>query len=199
VANQIRKCLKIGSPSGEKNGYLILMRYLVISCSLNPESNSRLLAREAFRHLPEGQSAWLDLAELPLPVCDGALAYADANVARAREAITAASGILVASPIYNYALSASAKNLVELTGQAWIGKVAGLLCAAGGPHGYMGCMPFVNSLMLDFRTFILPKFVYSQERDFTGESINNEKIVERVHQLAGELVGVTDALHPLQG
>ena len=172
------------------------MRYLVISCSLNTESKSRLLARAAFGRLPHDQTDWLDLAKLDLPVCDGDQAFAHPEVIRLREAVEGASGILLATPVYNYNVSASAKNLVELTGQAWAGKVAGLLCAAGGPHGYMGGMPLLNSLMLDFRTFILPKFVYSQGNVFVEGKIADETILQRVHGLADELVRVTDALHP---
>ncbi len=172
------------------------MRYLVISCSLNPESNSRLLARAAFGRLPQDQADWFDLAKLDLPVCDGGEAFAHPEVVRLREAIEAASGILIGTPVYNYSVSASAKNLIELTGQAWAGKVAGLLCAAGGPHGYMGGMPFLNSLMLDFRTFIVPKFVYTQGTAFAEGKIADEAILQRVHGLADELVRVTDALHP---
>ena len=70
-------------------------------------------------------------------------------------------GIVVATPIYNYDASAAAKNLVELTGRAWQNKVVGFLCAAGGDGSYMSIMALANSLMLDFRCVIVPRFVYA--------------------------------------
>ena len=76
---------------------------------------------------------------------------------------------MIATPIYNYNVSSSAKNLVELTGKAWTDKVVGFLCAAGGRGSYMGCMGLANSLMLDFRSLILPRFVYATGDPFAGE------------------------------
>ena len=55
------------------------MSLLIVSASLNSDSNSRLLAREAERVLRADGVAveFLDLRELPLPLCDGEKAYGD--------------------------------------------------------------------------------------------------------------------------
>ena len=39
--------------------------------------------------------------------------------------------IVLATPVYNYHVSAATKNLIELTGSAWEDKLVGFLCAAG--------------------------------------------------------------------
>lgn len=169
---------------------------LVLSCSLNSESNSRTLAREAHRTLvADGHDATLlDLRDLPLPVCDGGAAYGHPNVAQARAAIAGAAGILLASPVYNYDANAAAKNLVELTGKAWENKVVGFACAAGGASSYMSIMSLANSLMLDFRCVVVPRFVYAVERDFAGETIATPAIAERTAALGRELARFTQAL-----
>jgi NADPH-dependent FMN reductase len=48
-------------------------KYLVISTSGNPESNSRRLGRVAFAHLQKQgvNCAWIDINEMDLPLCDG--------------------------------------------------------------------------------------------------------------------------------
>ena len=172
------------------------MSLLVLSCSLNPESNSRLLARAAHASLIAAghDAAWLDLRELPLPPCDGAAAYAHAHVAQAQNLVHAASGILAATPVYNYDVNAALKNLIELTGKAWENKVVGFACTAGGLSSYMAVMSLANSLMLDFRCIIVPRFVYATERDFTGETISNPAIAERTAGLARELARMSAAL-----
>lgn len=172
------------------------MPLLVISCSLNPASKSRILAREAHRVLTAaGQpTAWLDLRDLPLPFCDDRAAYADPNVAQAQAAIGAATGILLAVPIYNYYASAAAKNLIELTGNAWDNKVVGFACAAGGDRSYMSVMALANHLMLDFRCTIVPRFVYALEPDFSAETIVSADIVRRTAELARELTRYGRAL-----
>src|ERR1700733_4845436 len=125
--------------------------YLVISTSLNPGSNSRLMALKAFELLNKhGHAEYLDLREHPLPMCDGDSAYGDANVAKLNSKIKAARMILLAVPVYNYSFSAAAKNLIELTGRAWNDKTVGFLCAAGGKSSYMSIISLANSLMFDF-------------------------------------------------
>lgn len=172
------------------------MNLLVVSASLNPESYSRVLAREAERSLAADDRApvFADLRDLALPLCDGALAYRHENTAKARALIAAADGILVATPIYNYDANAALKNLVELTGKAWENKVVGFACSAGGGASYMGIMGLANSLMLDFRCTVVPRFVYATEGDFSGETIANPEITRRMQELALELVRYTAAL-----
>lgn len=174
------------------------MSLLVLSCSLNPESNSRTLARTAQQTLTEaGQpSTFLDLRDLPLPLCDGGPAYGHPSVATARSAIAAATGILAATPIYNYDANSALKNLVELTGKAWENKVVGFACTAGGMSSYMAIMGLANSLMLDFRCTIVPRFVYATERDFTGETIGNPEVARRTGELALTLARYAAALKP---
>lgn len=172
------------------------MSYLIISTSLNPKSKSRLLARETQALLEKhGKDVqWLDLAETELPACDGASCYGHPNVPIVSEQIKHAEGILIATPIYNYSCSASAKNLIELTGQNWAGKVVSFLCAAGGPGSYMSIMGLANHLMLDFRSIIVPRFVYAQPKDFEDDAIADDSVRERLDELAQALIRFGTAL-----
>ena len=159
------------------------MNLLIISASLNPDSKSRLLADAASIALNANgiDHEDLDLRNLPLPLCDGGAAYGDPNVAKAAEIVGRADGIRVASPIYNYDVNAAFKNLLELTGKgAWENKTVGFLNAAGGASSYMSIMTMANSLMLDFRCVIVPRFVYAMPGDFADGEISNPQIVERV-------------------
>ena len=173
-----------------------MAKYLVISTSGNPDSNSRRMGRVAFAHLQKAKvdCAWLDISELDLPLCDADTCYTQPTAQQLSKAIAAADGILIATPVYNYDVSAAAKNMVELTGSAWEDKVAGFLCAAGGMNSYMSVMSFASSLMLDFRTVIIPRFVYATGKAFEGDELKDDKVGERIAELAGELVRFTQAL-----
>lgn len=173
------------------------MPYLVISTSLNPGSLSRVLAREAIAHLNAlgADAEFVDLQALGLPLCDGAEAYAHPAVPVLRRQIADAEGILLATPVYNFDCSAAAKNLVELTGAAWTDKVVGFVCAAGGPHSYMAVMGLANRLMLDFRTVIIPRFVYAVEGAFDGGRVIDEEVSARVGELAAILIRFGRALN----
>jgi NAD(P)H-dependent FMN reductase len=171
-------------------------KYLVVSTSGNPESNSRRMGRVAFAHLQKLKvdPVWLDLREMELPICDADACYGTAGAQKLSKAIKAADGIIVAAPVYNYDVSASAKNMIELTGSAWEDKVVGFMCAAGGMNSYMSVMAYANSLMLDFRTIIIPRFVYATSDAFEGDDTTDSEVVRRIEQVAEELVRFTKAL-----
>jgi NAD(P)H-dependent FMN reductase len=171
------------------------MSILVLSCSLHPESKSRLLA-EAFAAACVEKGAvteFADLRNFPLPLCDGGDAYSHENVAKVTALIEAASGIVIATPIYNFDANAAVKNLVELTGSTWEGKTVAFLCAAGGQSSYMSIMGLANSLMLDFRCVIVPRFVYATNSAFAGGGVSDPKVRERIGRLADELIALSSA------
>ncbi len=160
--------------------------YLVISGSLRPDSNSRIMAQTLVEryHALGASTELLDLRDTPLPLCDGERAYADPQLPGLVEKIAGARVIVIAAPVYNYDVNAAVKNLVELTGKAWEDKIVGFLCAAGGTSSYMSVMGLANSLMLDFRSLIVPRFVYATHTDFQDGKIVSEKVRDRIGQLA---------------
>ncbi|CAN5391247.1 NAD(P)H-dependent oxidoreductase [soil metagenome] len=173
-----------------------MSKYLIVSSSGNPSSNSRKLGRVAFSYLQKKKvdCQWLDLSEMNLPLCDADACYAHPSARQLNTAIAAADGVLVAAPVYNYDVSASAKNMIELTGSSWEDKIVGFLCAAGGMSSYMSVMAYANSLMLDFRCVIIPRFVYTTGDVFEDDKLADAKIVTRVEQVAAELIRFTTAL-----
>jgi len=126
----------------------------------------------------------IDLRGLPLPFCDGEAAYDHRSVLILSEKISAARVVILATPIYNFDASAALKNLIELTGDSWEGKVVGFLCAAGGSMSYMSVMSLANSLMLDFRCLIIPRIVYATSQDFTDGELSSSVVRERIRELA---------------
>ena len=171
-------------------------KYLVVSTSGNPDSNSRRMGRVAFAALQKAKvdCAWIDISEMDLPLCDADACYSMPGAKKLSAAIEAADGIIIAAPVYNYDVAAAAKNMIELTGSSWEEKIVGFLCAAGGTSSYMAVMAYANSLMLDFRTVIIPRFVYATSDAFDGGKIADKKMVLRIEQVADELVRFAEAL-----
>src|ERR1051325_6510248 len=95
--------------------------HLVISTSGNPDSNSRRMGRMAFAHLQRQKvdCDLIDISAMDLPLCDADKCYGMPGSKKLSAAIEAADGILVAAPVYNYAVAAAAKNTIALTGSAW--------------------------------------------------------------------------------
>ncbi|SVA58656.1 uncharacterized protein METZ01_LOCUS111510, partial [marine metagenome] len=110
------------------------MAFLLFSCSLRDGSRSQVMV-EALRTELEGaghEVEYLDLREAELPLCDGDDCYDHPATKALRVSVAAADGIIFAVPVYNFYASAAAKNVVELGGSTFEGKVVGFICAAGG-------------------------------------------------------------------
>lgn len=175
-------------------------KILVISSSLRPGSTSRLMALKAVSILDDRQTAheFLDLKKLTLPFCDGKHVFQRPEIRELEEQITRFDGILIASPVYNFDVNAALKNLIELTGHAWLNKVIGFMCSAGSRRSYMSILPFANSLMLDFRCIILPRFVFATGADFQDGTIHNPTIEARIEKLTDAMISLTSAFPDLQ-
>ena len=165
--------------------------HLIISCSLNPSSKSRIMAEYAY-NLYCKNAKLIDLQKIKLPMCDGDACYKHPAVGILKENIQNASSILIAGPIYNYDLNAASKNLIELTGSVWADKLVGFICAAGGKGSYMSPISFANSLMLDFRCIIIPRFVYADKTCFSNEKITKET-KDRVEALVNKSIHLSKA------
>ncbi len=172
------------------------MSHLVISCSLSPKSRSAVLSENLVAAINNSGDAaeLIDLRSYELPFCDAAGCYGHPNVGKLKEQITAAASITIGVPIYNYDVGGAARNLISLTGDVWTGKVVGFVCAAGGQGSHMAVMGLANSLMLDFRCMIVPRFVYTTGQAFTEAKLTDEAVIKRIEELATELRRVSAAL-----
>ena len=170
------------------------MTYLIISTSLRLGSRSQIMAKHLEKSFGKEEVKFFDLQETPLPMCDGDKCYDLPEVLDFREKIKEADGIIMSIPVYNFNVSSGAKNIVELGGRMLYDKTFGFMCAAGGRNSYMSIMPLANSLMLDFRCYIIPKFVFATKNDFEEDKIVNSDIKSRIKELGSELIRVSSAL-----
>jgi FMN reductase len=175
------------------------MKILLISTSLNPRSRSRVLASRA-QHVcgqAGADTSLVDLQELSLPLAGTEGSYEHAEAVALGDRIREADGVLIATPIYNYDTNAACKNVIELTGDAWENKVVGFLCVAGGHGSFMSIMSLGNSLMLDFRCVIVPRFVYATSSTVRDGAVVDSEIEKRIEQLCKELIRLAAAMKGL--
>ena len=160
-----------------------MQKITILATSLRENSNSQKLAR-LFHKLAKDNSLeaeLIDLRELNLPMAGTPGSWDENNLAHLKLAVESASHIVFAVPIYCYDVNAAAKNIIELVGRSFTKKIVGFICAAGGSNSYMSVMSMANHLMLDFRSLIVPRFVYTDYSswDETGQlkSDFNDRLV----------------------
>ena len=182
------------------------MNIAVISCSLHPRSRSFILARAAQEDLAGlgVDVALIDLRDHSIEFAGSSTAWDVPDAKKIAGVIRESSAVLLAAPIYNWDVNAAAKNLLEVSSRAWDHKVVGFMCVAGGQSSYMSVMGLANSLMLDFRCLIVPRFVYATGNDFADDrqptmSIGSEAIRSRVTELAETTVNLAVAVAPFYG
>jgi NAD(P)H-dependent FMN reductase len=149
----------------------------VIGASLSPTSRSQILARSVARKLGERgvNCTYIDLRE-------------PGQKDQLTSAALAVTHLVFAVPIYNFNVNGAAKEVIEtLPGTALEGKTVGFLCAAGGQRSFMSVLSLANSLMLDFRCWIVPRFVYATGSDFSEDNPNAE-ISARIDQFVEDLL-----------
>ena len=180
------------------------MNILILSCSLNPTSRSNVLARQAYENLQNmGVDVQLhDLRDYDLEFCGRPTARDVPAVGKLQAAIQNATAILMAVPVYNFYINAAAKNLIELTGRNWTNKLVGFMITAGGRASYMSVMSIANSLMLDFRCIVIPRFVYATGDAFENDrtetmTIGDEEVKERLTELTETTVKLARAFEPV--
>ena len=172
------------------------MNYLILSASLNPNSKSRELgyfAKAIFDERSENIS-FLDLKNIKLPFSGTPGCYEDKNSKLLSNAIKESDCILICSPIYNYDLNSVIKNALDLTGFCWENKIVSFLCVGGGQSSYMSPMSFINSLMLNCRSFIIPRYVYATGSDFKDNKLSNSDVENRINELVDTAISITRKL-----
>lgn len=174
------------------------MKISILSSSLNKKSRSLILSEytQALILSQNFDCNLIDLKMYDLPFCGEDGAYEHKNVMYIKNELASSDAIIMSGPVYNYGVNAAAKNILDLTGEAWAEKPIGFICMAGGQASYMAIMGFANSLMLNFHCLIVPRFVYALPKSFDEEAriIKDKSVKKRIDQLCEKTIQLAAAL-----
>ena len=162
----------------------------IIATSLDEESKSQILAKFFETQLKEKDISCerIDLRNLDLPMAGTNEGWNSPDAVVLKKSVERASHIVFAVPIYSYDVNAAAKNVIELIGKSFTKKVVGFICSAGGTNSYMSVMGFANHLMLDFRSIIVPRFLYvNKQTNWESDDSLSPEIEERMKRLVEDL------------
>jgi len=166
-----------------------MQQVTIIASSLSETSKSQALAALLETRLAQAgvPCRRFDLRTLELPLAGPADSWGSADASALAAAVESSSHIVFAVPVYCYGVNAAAKNVIDLIGRSFTGKVVGFICSAGGAGSYMSVVGFANQLMLDFRSVIVPRFLYVEPAGWDEDGTLKPEMRQRLDLLVSDL------------
>ena len=173
------------------------MNILAFAGSLRKASLNKALLRAASNLSPDGMSIEIfDLEGIPLFNADLESDNEPDRIAKFKDAIRQADGILIASPEYNHGMTGVTKNAVD-----WGSRPAGDPPLAGKPVGVLGASPGVTGTArsqdqlrqclkaLNSRVMPAPELLVfrAKEKFDKDRNLTDEKTLTRLKKYLGAL------------
>lgn len=155
---------------------------LVVSSSHDPASRSEklaLLCKEQL--LPHSNVTFISLKEFAMTGYDLNDPLKSQSYLKLHALVSASDGLVLASPVYNWACCAELKRFIELVGttppdqsvkSAFFDKILAFVNAGGGGFSYTAFTGLASSMMLDFKCIVSPYNIYAENRDWDGENVS---------------------------
>ncbi len=165
-----------------------------------PESYTRKLLCHVMDEIAEAGAStdFLDLAELPLPMCKAPDDRPDNMYTQElHQRVGSAQGIVLATPEYHNSYSGVLKNALDLLSiQELGGKTFGLIGISGGDMGAVNALGHLRTVVRGVDGHCIPQQVSlpSVYQYFEGETLTDGQALERIQNFATALVRYTRIL-----
>ena len=169
------------------------MKGLILSCSLNKKSFGSQIAQYIVQKYPSFDSVLIKDCDFGL--CDGydGSAFESQKLQALQKKIEASDGVIILAPIYNFDVSASCKNLLDLlskpykdqlTGKSLRHKTIAFIGTCIHTTSYLAPMNFLAKTMLSHEAFIFPKhLILSPEEPEDRYARCIEKLITQFKQM----------------
>jgi NAD(P)H-dependent FMN reductase len=162
------------------------MKTLILSSSLSPSSQSRVLCRlveAGLRALPGVAIDFVDLRDVELRPCH--LPKTESMRALA-ERVAAADNYVLAMGVHCYTVNDSLKIVLDTCMKGCEGKFFGILCAGGGEKSYLSTLHLSQICMSEWRMIQLPRVVYAHDGDYREGELASPAVRERLQHFVAE-------------
>lgn len=172
---------------------------VAVTAGLSQPSSSRLLAERLARgtadQVPGATVAVIELRELAHEIANAVLTgFPSGALADAVDAIRAADGVIMVSPVFNASYSGLFKSFVDvLEPETLTGKPV-IIGATGGTARHSLAMEFAfRPLLAYLRAQVVPTAIFAASEDFGGTSA---ALSSRIGVAAGELAAQVRGVRP---
>jgi FMN reductase len=154
--------------------------------SLRNGSYTRLALQAALRGAEDvgAQTKLIELGEYDLAFCDGRrdVTTYPKDVARLRQEMQAAQGIILGTPVYHGSYSGVLKNALDLMGFREVeGKMIGLVGVSGGRTGAANALGSLRTIGRTLHAWVIPQEVSIPEawKAFDGAGVPKDPELEK--------------------
>jgi FMN reductase len=140
----------------------------------------------------------LNLAEVPVEICDGRALEAYGEATRQAVARIAAVGaVLIGAPVYRASFPGVLKNLLDITPvEALQNKPVGIVAMGGSPHHYLAVDSQLRAVLAWFGALVAPTAVYLTGGDFRDGRLTSDTARNDLAALTGTLITLMRRLDP---
>jgi len=178
------------------------LKIVGICGSLREGSYTKMALKVALRGAEESgaESELIDLSKYELAFCDGrddAESYPK-DVAKLREKVKAAHGIILATPEYHGGVSGVLKNALDLMGfDEFEGKMVGLVGISGGAMGAFSALNTLRGIGRTLHSWVVPEqaSVPKAWSVFDDKGNSKDKDIEKRLKGVGKQVAKFACLH----
>jgi len=143
------------------------MEYVILSCSLNQNSFGCEIGRYIQKKYKNFEL--INISECDFGLCDGfdGVAFQNPKLLELQKTLEKALGVIIISPIYNFDVSATCKNLMDLlskpyknilSGKSLYHKTISFIGTCCLSNSYMAPLNLLANTMLAHEAFIFPKY-----------------------------------------
>lgn len=170
---------------------------LLISFSLNPESNSFEALRNAYEYLNSKNIAvkFIDMRKCLLPFYNGTNNILNnKNVKGLLYEFNKARKIIISTPIYNMDVNAVLKNFIDIlsleryTNKLAHKQVIGFIGAMGSERGYASLLPTIASFQFSLEAYCIPKIVVCLPSNFDQTGKIENTLIARIKELCNTII-----------
>lgn len=165
-----------------------LPKILLIQGSLSPQSKTAILAAAAAGALRNRAIPYdtLDLSTANLDFYNEAHTYGKSTHV-AIEKIKASDGLLFFVPVYGGAVSGGVKNLIDIAGDACMGKHAGLACYSTESNSYPASVQWRTHLSSHAGVSVVQPILHTNAESFKQHFIYDDAATDILEEMIDSL------------
>ncbi len=167
-----------------------MKKIAIVQSSLRDGSHTDIMCRalESACEKRDIQVEYIDLREMEMAFCNGGnIEHYPQDMQDAFAKIDSCEAVVFGMPVYQYTMSGVLKNFIDICGGSVAGKHVGIIVNSGGPNCYMASADLFNALYYEYGCYNLAPTPYSWFMDFKDGKIVNEKVSEKIEELAEKI------------